>query len=195
MSVLKANKVVIKLYLAEGVSVDQAEYIPVFHRFIREKIVPDIWIDVADYRHVHEGPGVMMIGHETNFAMDQGAGRTGLLFNRKRGDLGGLAENLNHAINSTLVLAKAMEEAPEFKGALRFSTGRLYIGINDRLLAPNEVSTHVAVDALLKNSCTTIYGDETLSIEPVEERRELFGVHLSMQDAPALETMIERLQP
>ena len=42
-------------------------------------------IDVANYAHVPKGPGVALIGHGTDYFIDEGEGRLGLLYNRKRG--------------------------------------------------------------------------------------------------------------
>ncbi len=41
-------------------------------------------IDVADYKHVQDGPGILIIGHEGDYALDQENGRSGLLYTRKR---------------------------------------------------------------------------------------------------------------
>ena len=65
-----------KVYAAPGHSVAQDEYIPLFHSWIRDKrIATDkLLIDVADYKHVHHGPGIMLIAHEAHWAMDEAGG-------------------------------------------------------------------------------------------------------------------------
>ena len=52
--------------------VDLAAAIPVFHRWIQEGACEELLIDVADYRHVPAGPGVVLIGHEANYSLDCG---------------------------------------------------------------------------------------------------------------------------
>ena len=47
----------VKVFASRAVSIDDA--IPVFHRWIQERVHPEMLIDVADYRHVPDGPGVM----------------------------------------------------------------------------------------------------------------------------------------
>ena len=59
------------------------QLIPVFHRWIREQAMPELLIDVADYSHVPAGPGVMVIGHEANYSVDNRENRLGLLYNRR----------------------------------------------------------------------------------------------------------------
>ena len=37
-----------------------------------------------DYRHVHDGPDVMLTAHDAHYAMDMADGRMGLLYSRRR---------------------------------------------------------------------------------------------------------------
>ncbi|MEX2393577.1 MAG: rhodanese-like domain-containing protein [Actinomycetota bacterium] len=54
--------------------------IEVFHRFIQQGLVEGLILDVADYRHVQHGPGVLLVGHD----IDYGINHTGLTVTRKR---------------------------------------------------------------------------------------------------------------
>ncbi len=76
--------VMVKVFAREPVSIDLGEAIPIFHRWIQDHVCPELLIDVADYRHVPNGPGVMLIGHEANYSLDMTKGRLGLLYNRKQ---------------------------------------------------------------------------------------------------------------
>ena len=62
----------IKLYLNTNASYKLSDFIPVFHNWIQEKVVSDhLLIDVADYSHIPDGPGVMLISHEGHYSLDQ----------------------------------------------------------------------------------------------------------------------------
>jgi len=74
----------VKVFARQPVSIDQGEAIAVFHRWIQDRVCPEMLIDVADYRHVPNGPGVMLIGHEANYSLDSAKGRLGLLYSRKQ---------------------------------------------------------------------------------------------------------------
>jgi len=50
----------VKIFVHEPTSIDLADAIPVFHRWIQEAVLNELVIDVADYRHVPAGPGVML---------------------------------------------------------------------------------------------------------------------------------------
>lgn len=52
--------------------VDLGDVIPVFHRWIQDSRTDAMLIDVADYRHVQAGPGVVMVGHADDFGIDNG---------------------------------------------------------------------------------------------------------------------------
>ena len=70
----------IKLYLTTNGSFDSKDFIPVFHNWIQDKVVDDhLLIDVADYSHISDGPGVMLIAHEGHFSLDQENYQSGIL--------------------------------------------------------------------------------------------------------------------
>ena len=66
-------------------NIDLESFIPVFHEWIQEnKISNHILIDVADYKHISDGPGIMLIAHEGNFSIDLENGEVGLQYIRKQ---------------------------------------------------------------------------------------------------------------
>jgi hypothetical protein len=64
--------------------IDPPELVPIFHRWIQTQAVDGLLIDVADYAHLPEGPGAVLIAHEGNYAFDGGRGRPGLQYSRKQ---------------------------------------------------------------------------------------------------------------
>ena len=84
----------IKIFAADSPSVRFADAIPVFHRWIQSRDLPELLIDVADYSHVPAGPGVVLIGLEANYALDNAHNRPGLLYVRKATDGAPASESL-----------------------------------------------------------------------------------------------------
>ena len=41
-------------------------------------------VDVADYKHMIDGPGIMLISHEGNFSIDLQDGEVGFMYIRKQ---------------------------------------------------------------------------------------------------------------
>src|ERR1041385_3049369 len=74
----------IKFFLENPGRLDLSDVAAVFQRWIQQKALDGLLIDVADYRHVIEGPGIVLIGHESDYALENRDGRLGLLYTRKR---------------------------------------------------------------------------------------------------------------
>src|SRR5215469_16766980 len=133
----------VKVFAREPAPIDLGAAIPIFHRWIQDRVCPEMLIDVADYRHVPNGPGVMLIGHEANYSLDTTKGRLGLLYSRKQA--GGDAQaNLRQAYDAARAACGRLEQEPSFAGKLKFGDGYEF-SINDRLLAPNQENTYLAL--------------------------------------------------
>src|ERR1700721_549142 len=99
----------VKIFAAHPAAIDFADAISVFHRWIQDRVCPEMLIDVADYRHVPAGPGVMLIGYEANYSLDNRENRLGLLYNRKASLNGTFRERLNQAYWSALRACERLE--------------------------------------------------------------------------------------
>jgi hypothetical protein len=127
----------IKIFAKAPAPQDLTPALAVFHRWIQQGAFEELLIDVADYRHVPAGPGVILIGHEANYSLDLRAGRLGLLYNRKAPVAGGAAENVAQALKAALAACRRLEGEPELEDRLAFDRGEFEITINDRGIAPN----------------------------------------------------------
>lgn len=124
----------LKIFVTDATSIDLADAVGVFHRWIKESLCPEMLIDVADYRHVPAGPGVMLIAHEANYSLDN----RGLSYNRKEVVEG---DALKQAHEAALAACDRLENEPVFQGKLKFDRNRIEVAVNDRLLAPNNEET------------------------------------------------------
>ena len=94
---MQATKFQVKLYTRAG-DIELEKLIPVFHEWIRAKKISDeLLIDVADYAHVPQGPGVVLIGHQSDYYLDVADNRPGLLYSRKRGFEGDFQTGIDDA--------------------------------------------------------------------------------------------------
>lgn len=126
-----------KLYAEDPAAVEPAAYIPLFHGWIQGRILDGVPIDVADYAHVPDGPGVMLIGHEADRSLDLGEGRPGVVYQRKR-DLDGTIEERVALVLAEVDRMADLVEADPGSGGVRFGRVEILIRINDRLNAPND---------------------------------------------------------
>src|SRR6185295_2046241 len=100
--------------LAEPGEIRLGDFIPVFHRYIQTRALPELVIDVVDYTHVHRGPGVLLIGHEVDYGVDDGEGQLGVRVTRKRA--GSVAPAVISAARSALGLCQRLERELAFAG-------------------------------------------------------------------------------
>ncbi len=137
-------KLDLKVLARAGSTAGAEEFIPVFHRWITERVLPELLIDVADYSHVPEGPGVLLIGHDAQYGYDQSRGEPGLLYSRRRETspaLEGIG-TLDRRIESLLACAfracDLIEAEPQLEGRVAFDRHRLELRVNDRLVPQDE---------------------------------------------------------
>lgn len=160
----------VKVFVSAGAAVDLSDAIVVFHQWIRDQVCPELLIDVADYRLVHAGPGVLLIGHEANYSFDNRESRLGLLYNRKAPLNGTFQSRLTQAQGAAMAACDRLEREDAFRGKLKFDRNAMEVAINDRLLAPNNHETW----QVLKPELDKVFPGFTL--ERRGEPRELFRV-------------------
>ena len=164
---MNVKRFCIKFYTRAEVAVDDALYIEIFQQWIRDKTLTGTLLDVADYRHVPEGPGIMLITHEINFAMDSGDDRFGLLAQRKTGNGSTLSERIIDLVRATAAFAAELESDPRIAGGLNFEAGVFRFETNDRLLAPNTDETFDAILPHLEKASKELYPGRNVSIARV----------------------------
>lgn len=157
-----------KLYAENPEAIDLDAYIPLFHRWIQGRGLDGVPIDVADYAHVPEGPGVMLIGHEADRSIDLGEGRPGVVYQRKRDGEGDLEDRLAAAIEAADRAATEIERDPE-AGGVRFGRDEILVRVNDRRLAPNEDATLEALRPALEGALARVRPGRAAAITRVPD--------------------------
>ena len=163
----------LKIFVSDPGAIELADAVGVFHQWIRDGVCPEMLIDVADYRHVAAGPGVLLIGHEANYSLDNRDNRLGLLYNRKASLGGSFQSRLDQAHQAALAACDRLELESAFSGKLKFDRTALEVFINDRLLAPNNDETWQALLPELES-----YFDG-FTIHRQGEPRDLFRVSVT----------------
>jgi hypothetical protein len=189
---MKSEKLQIKFFAKPNGAFDLETVVPVFHRFIREHAFDELMIDVADYKHVKDGPGVVLVGDANDYYLDEGEGRPGLLFSRKRhgsGPDGRLREGFARALKACTLL----EAAPEFGGTLLFATDEILIRLPDRLNAPNDDAGFTEAASEVGALLDKLYGAGTYSIARGAEAPEALALRVKTKSAPALSALLAAL--
>jgi hypothetical protein len=190
---MDATKIAFKLF-ASPPAPELREFISVFHRWIQTHAVADhLLIDVADYAHVANGPGVVLVAAQANFYFDFTANRPGLLYTRKTPSPGSFADRLRTALASCLSAASLLEQEPSFAGRLHFNTSELLIRLDDRLLAPNTDATFAQVKPQIESLAADLYAANSFTIERTGKKENLFELLLKSSASPTLTSLWEKL--
>ncbi len=172
---MQPTKFQVKLYTSTR-EPDLEKLIPVFHEWIREKKISDeLLIDVADYAHVPQGPGVVLIGHQSDYYLDVADDRPGLLYSRKRGFEGSFEAGIADAFRRALQACKLLEDESSLD--LEFKTDEVLFRVQDRLNAPNADATYQAYEPVLKATAGTLFGGDA-SLERLGTERDPFSVRI-----------------
>ena len=169
--------------------------IPVFHRWIQEKAVPGLLIDVADYSHLVDGPSVLLVAHEANYTLDEGGGRPGLSYTRKQPSAGTFAERLATAAATLIAAARRLEQdtARMTGGGIAFLGNEIEFAANDRLGAPRTAETEAALREALAAFGSRIFGAADVEVRPLDESDRL-GFTLNTAGAVPLDTLLSRVE-
>lgn len=190
MSIQHVN---VKYFVESPEAVDAEPFLTIFNNWIQAQANEELLIDVADYRHVVAGPGVVLIGHEANYNLDNMGNRLGLLYNRKAQVNGPVAERLEQAVRSALLACRRLEEDPLLQGRLKFSGREAQLIVNDRLFAPNTEDTYSAVAPDLRTLFDKLYAGAEYTLDRNPDPRERFTVNVRAAADFDVATLLENL--
>src|SRR4051812_3746109 len=194
---MDSSKLSVKFYLDDASArIKLADVVPVFHSWIQLHLMPDHQlIDVADYAHLPDGPGVVLVAHEANIYLDRFDGRQGLTYTRKQPLDGSFTDRLCSVFRAALQACQLLETNSALPG-IKFRTNEVDFKINDRFFAPNTPETLTAVKPELEKFARETLGDVTL--EHRGDAKRLFEVAIRTQksaDTSSLLTQLEHAQP
>ena len=187
-------------FFFEKLSIDVEDFIPVFHRWIRENVVPnELLLDVADYKHIVDGPAILLVGHEADYVVDLTDAKPGLMYVRKRDAGSDLSEALGTTLSQALNGVKLTESDVELKGKLKLRTDAATIVLLDRLnyanAANGDGADTAAAAALsqLSDNLAPIFGDDATVTRVANDPREPLTFELSAPSAPDVDTLLSQL--
>jgi hypothetical protein len=155
-------RVCVKIYAPEpaGIGTDAEAYVPIFHEWIRERALDLVLFDVADYAHVPDGPGIMLVTHEVAFALDRSDGRFGLLGQRRTPLDGNAADAVEATLRHTIAVAEKLASDSRLAGKLAFELSTIRVEANDRLRAPNSDEGFAAFQPVARAGLARVLGSE-----------------------------------
>lgn len=174
-----------------GADFDLEPCIRLFHRFIQAGRVEGLLIDVADYAHVPDGPGVILIGHDVDYGIDQSGGQTGLLVTRKRYSDLSLVEVTRDLFRKAFIALEAIRES---ESPLRFATDRAELRVLDRLHFKNDEPGFRSLLKELEAPLREVFGGDCAIGRAGEgDAREPLGLTIEAPEAVDVDAAIEQL--
>ena len=162
------QRICVKLYAPEPGVGDQA-FIPIFHEWIRDQAIDNLVLfDVADYAHVPESPGIVLVTHEASFSLDRSDGLFGLLAQRRVNGSDEAADMIATTLRHALQVAAKLEEDPRLAGKLAFDRSRVVIEANDRLRAPNTDEGYRALEPVVSTAIKAVLSDGSPRVTRVD---------------------------
>lgn len=170
MTKMNGTKVQVKLYAQEKTNASLEPYIRVFHRFIQENSLGEMVFDVADYTHVPQGTGVLLVGHGSDYSIDQSEGRVGLLYSRKR-DLPEGASLVQDALARALK-AKELLEKENVEAPCAFGTKEVLFRFPERLHWKNDDASFVKAKPMVEAALKELLSGMSYTLSREGEPRE-----------------------
>jgi hypothetical protein len=151
-------------------------------------------MDLADYAHVEEGPGVLLVSHRWQFGVDWLSGRPSIFYATRKNLSGSLSGRLSQALGGLVEKSQRLLQEEELKGQIIPSPGELEIVVNDRLQFPNTEAGDGQMRPAVEEVLDRLYGDGRWEIEAQDDPGERLGYRIRAgSEPPTLETMAGRL--
>jgi len=183
----------VKLLLKAPERVDLHAVVPVFHSWIQDQSTDELLLDVASYAHVKDGPGVILIGHESDYSLDMTDGRLGFRYNRKALGDGNNQSRLEQAVSAALRAVERLETDERIENSFQFDGRNIELFFNDRLLAPNTDQTQLAADSELRIFLNRLAASEPYSLLYEADSRRLFGVRVQFEREFTVSELLQNL--
>jgi hypothetical protein len=191
---MELNHVNVKLLVKDPEGVKLAPVVPVFHSWIQDQVYDEQLVDVADYTHVPGGPGVILIGLEGDYSVDNTDTRLGVRYNRKAMLEGSNQDRLNQAARAALNACQRLEEEPGLEGKLRFNGQDVEVFINDRLVAQNQEETREKLKPEFEKFADRLFGAGRYSLSYNEDPRRLLTVFLKASQPVPVADLLDHLE-
>ena len=181
----------VKLLLKDPANIDLDPVIPVFHSWIQGQLFEELLLDVADYRHVHGGPGIVLIGHEADYSVDNTDNRWGVRYNRKTVVPGDNQKRLEQAVRAALIACQRLQRDDTLK--LHFKGDEVEISVSDRALAPNRQETREALTPEFHTFAERLFRGGECSLSFDADPRRLFRVFVKASRSFTVDELLDNL--
>jgi hypothetical protein len=166
---MELQKIVIGCFAVEREPVPLTAFIEVFHGWIQAS--DGVYYDVADYSHMHHGPGIVLVAPDFNVSVDETGGRRCFLFSQKTLLEGSNQERLTRVFQNALEHCQRLQAEPALRGKIEFRFDEFEITLNDRLLAPAGDESYGALKVEIEPFVGRMFGRAPVSLQQESDAR------------------------
>ena len=149
-------------------SIDFNKAMEVLQKWVSDQSLEGMLIDVVDYLHVPNGPGLALIGFEGDYYLND----SGLRYSRKAAIEGDNTAALKQAYAAAVTVCERLET----ELGVQFNRKACEVSINDRAIAPNTDETFESLKADLESVFTAELGSAVQLTRTNQDSRKLFAV-------------------
>ena len=188
---MEMQKLNVKLFLEAPHAVPLAAFIEIFHGWIQTS--DGIYHDIADYSHMHAGPGVVLVARNANLSIDESDLRRGLLYSQKS-PLGGTnQEKLLTVLRTALEHFRKLEREPKLAGKFKLLGNEAWVAVNDRLTAPHTEESFAAAAEDIGAVARRLFGEADTTVERERDGRRRFAVQIKGPRRFTVDELLQRL--
>lgn len=167
-----------KIFFDQSSQINPHNFFKVFNTWIPNS--PEIFVDVADYQHVHDGPLILLVGYSVDYALDARDRRLGFHYSSKKPLEGDNTIKLARSLDAFLKACQRLTSDEIFKEKLKFKRDELLFFIHDRGVAPNTQSTWKTFSPLISDLFDKKVGKGNFKLEPETNPKKLFSIKINL---------------
>jgi hypothetical protein len=187
------KRLTIKLFIDNPEAIKDHQIVPIFQHWIQHNQVEGLLIDVVDYQHVPNGPGIILSGYEGDYAYDFGDNRLGIQYTLKQTAVFSLRETVSITLRRALQAAQQLEKEKSLAG-IRINANELQVSLLDRLNFPNTADTQAQLIPEIESLVGAIYSSD-LTIKAIEAAtRAPLRLHISSSKFITIPELLDTLQ-
>ena len=172
----------IKLYFQINGSDPSRNFIPELHRWIQNNSIPEhMLIDVVDYSHITDGPGIMLVAHEGHFSLDKEHQKPGILYMRKTDLSGSFKDRFNKVLSITIQAAQLLKNN-NIEKELDFSPNSFRFITNDRLYAENTADNQSLYKKEIQKALDDMYPNSSVDYKDLSDEKERLAFTVKFSD-------------
>lgn len=187
----------LKMFLKQPVESDADFFVRLFHGWIQDQSLEDhLLVDVHNYNHMHEGPGILLVAHQAHFHLNLESRPPFFLYLRKKTAQTGPV-TFPGLFLSGLRAAVQLQAARAPEGGELFDQTQFQIVAADRLRFPGGREGSKLLGQALRDSLDRFLDTFHFEIEETDgdpRGRATVTVRAKGDREPGLEAMIESLE-